>query len=212
MTSSEAEIQQKIQDKGLNAPRLTPDHIDRMIASETYTNLPDGRTIVCQLTLQNGYTVDGTSACVSKDNFNQEIGNGIARTNAREKIWQLEGYLLKQRLFDRDRGYSIGAPHDGSPLTSGNLPVSGLMGDVAPMFHESLAHDFIPPKPSHQQRVIDELNELSIKLTALNGFIGNTENFCALCDADEQGRLLHQQVVMQDYVAILQERIAAFTA
>ena len=97
--SNEKRIEQEIQDKGLNAPRLTPEHIDAVIVGETYTNLPDGRTVVCQLTLRNGYTVDGTSACVSKENFNQEIGNKIARENAREKIWMLEGYLLKGKLF-----------------------------------------------------------------------------------------------------------------
>jgi len=99
MSNTEQQIEQEIQDKGLNAPRLTPDHIDNTITGETYTNLPDGRTVVCQLTLRNGFTVDGTSACVSKDNFNQEIGNKIARENAREKIWLLEGYLLKEKLY-----------------------------------------------------------------------------------------------------------------
>lgn len=96
----EQKIEKEIQDKGLNAPRITPAIIDSKIKSETYTNLPDGRTVICQLTLENGYTVDGKSACVSKENFNQEIGNKIARENAREKIWELEGYLLKQKLYE----------------------------------------------------------------------------------------------------------------
>ena len=96
--SDEKAIKKEIQDKGLNAPRLTPEHIDSVIIDETYTNLPDGRTVICQLTLKNGYTIDGKSACVSKENFNQEIGNKIARQNAREKIWELEGYLLKEKL------------------------------------------------------------------------------------------------------------------
>ena len=99
--TTEQNIEKEIISKGLNAPRLTPDHIDSVIIGETYTNLPDGRTVVCQLTLQNGFTVDGKSACVSKENFDQEIGNKIARTNAREKIWELEGYLLKQKLFEQ---------------------------------------------------------------------------------------------------------------
>jgi hypothetical protein len=98
MSNTEQQIEQEIQDKGLTAPRLTPADIDNTIVGETYTNLPDGRTVVCQLTLRNGFTVDGTSACVSKENFNQEIGNKIARENAREKIWLLEGYLLKEKL------------------------------------------------------------------------------------------------------------------
>lgn len=101
MSNSEQKIEQEIQEKGLNAPRLTPNHIDSVIVGETYTNLPDGRTVVCQLTLRNGYTVNGTSACVSKENFNQDIGNNIARENAREKIWQLEGYLLKEKLHSK---------------------------------------------------------------------------------------------------------------
>ena len=54
----------------------------------------------CVLVLRNGFTVTGESACASPDNFNQEIGNKIARTNAREKIWALEGYLLKQKLYE----------------------------------------------------------------------------------------------------------------
>ena len=101
MSNTEKNIEQEIQEKGLNAPRLTPDHIDSVIVDETYTNLPDGRTVICQLTLKNGFTVDGKSACVSKDNFNQEIGNKIARENARENIWQLEAYLLKEKLSNR---------------------------------------------------------------------------------------------------------------
>ncbi len=100
--SNEQQIEQEIQTKGLNAPRLTPQHIDSVIVGETYTNLPDGRTVICQLTLKNGFTVDGKSACVSKDNFNQEIGNKIARENAREKIWELEGYLLKEKLYQAE--------------------------------------------------------------------------------------------------------------
>lgn len=99
MSNTEKQIEQEIQDKGLNAPRITHYHVDNTITGETYTNLPDGQTVVCQLTLRNGFTVDGTSACVSKDNFNQEIGNKIARENAREKIWLLEGYLLKEKLY-----------------------------------------------------------------------------------------------------------------
>lgn len=99
MSKNEQKIEQEIQEKGLNAPRLTPEYIDSVIVGESYTNLPDGRTIICQLTLKNGFTIDGKSACVSKDNFNQEIGNKIARQNAREKIWELEGYLLKEKLY-----------------------------------------------------------------------------------------------------------------
>ena len=54
----------------------------------------------CVLILKNGFTVTGESACASPDNFDAEIGKKIAYQNAREKIWMLEGYLLKQKLYE----------------------------------------------------------------------------------------------------------------
>ena len=56
--------------------------------------------MVCELTLQNGFTVRGEAAVVSKSNFNEEVGRKISRENARNKVWELEGYLLQQRLYD----------------------------------------------------------------------------------------------------------------
>jgi hypothetical protein len=50
------------------------------------------------MVLRNGFTVTGESACASPENFDPEIGRKIARENAVNKIWMLEGYLLKQRL------------------------------------------------------------------------------------------------------------------
>lgn len=98
MNKNENEIEQAIQDKKLNAPRLTPTHIDSIIASESYTVLPSGKVMICELTLTNGFTVRGEAAVVSKENFNEEIGKRISRENARNKIWELEGYLLQDKL------------------------------------------------------------------------------------------------------------------
>jgi len=87
-----------IQEKGLNAPRLTPDLIDATIVGESYHVFPGTTVTVCCLTLQNGYNVVGESAAASPENFDEEVGRVIARRNARDKIWSLEGYLLKDRL------------------------------------------------------------------------------------------------------------------
>ncbi|MDP3133424.1 MAG: Gp49 family protein, partial [Burkholderiaceae bacterium] len=86
------------QEKGLNAPRLFPADIDAVIVGETFTVLPSGKVMVCELTLRNGFTVRGEAATVSKANFNEEIGKTVSRENARKKIWELEGYLLQERL------------------------------------------------------------------------------------------------------------------
>lgn len=97
--STELEIEKELQARGLNAPRLTPDLIESKIVKEEYYLLTDVLT-VCVLTLENGFTVTGESACASPANYNKEIGDRIARDNAKEKIWVLEGYLLKQKLFE----------------------------------------------------------------------------------------------------------------
>lgn len=96
--NNEQQIEQTLQDKGLNAPRLSPDDINAVIVHEQYHVFPGTTVPVCCLTLRNGFNVIGQSAAASRENFDQEIGRSIAYGDAREKIWQLEGYLLKQRL------------------------------------------------------------------------------------------------------------------
>ncbi len=118
---SDKDIEQQIQAKGKTAPRITPDHIESVIRSENYFTAGDGvhgavlasggeRSVYedhldlltfCVLVLNNGFTVTGESACASPENFDAEIGRKIARANAVEKIWALEGYLLKQKLSER---------------------------------------------------------------------------------------------------------------
>ena len=95
---AETEIETEIQDKGLNAPRLNPQLIDAAIKSEQYHVFPGTTMTVCALTLRNGYIVTGESAAASPENFDEAIGRKIARENARNKIWMLEGYLLRERL------------------------------------------------------------------------------------------------------------------
>lgn len=98
---SEQSTEQMIQDKGLNAPRLTPDHIDSCIKEVEFHVFPGSCLTVCCMTLTNGFTVTGESACASPENFDKEVGEKVSRENARNKIWQLEGYLLKQRLHEQ---------------------------------------------------------------------------------------------------------------
>lgn len=99
----EQAIEKEINDKGLNAPRLKPEDIDSAIVDEKY-HVFEGTTLtVCCLVLRNGFTVTGESAAASPENFDQEIGQKIARENARNKIWMLEGYLLREHLYRRSQ-------------------------------------------------------------------------------------------------------------
>ena len=95
---NEKDLEQEIQDKGLNAPRLTPQMIDDTIVYEEYFRVTNTTCTICSLVLRNGYVVVGKAAAVSMANFDEEIGRKVARDDAREQIWALEGYLLKQKL------------------------------------------------------------------------------------------------------------------
>ena len=116
----EQQIEQEIQDKGLTAPRVTPQRIEEVIEDVQYFTAGDGaygyqtrdETVdtatypealnlltFCVITLKNGFTVTGESACASPENFDEEIGQKIAYDNAVNKIWPLEGYLLKEQLY-----------------------------------------------------------------------------------------------------------------
>jgi hypothetical protein len=121
----DAGIEAEIIAKGKTAPRVTPQAIEAVIASEHYFtarqgaygaaafesdsetrvssvayHCPDslGLLTFCVLVLRNGFTVTGESSCASPENFDAEIGRKVARANAIDKVWPLEGYLLKQML------------------------------------------------------------------------------------------------------------------
>jgi hypothetical protein len=102
MNRDELAIEREIRTKGLNAPRLTPTHIDECIEDTAYWQVPGSTCTVCALTLKNGFTVIGKSAAASIENFDIEIGRKLAREDARNQIWQLEGYLLRQRLSEKE--------------------------------------------------------------------------------------------------------------
>ena len=113
-------IEQEIQAKGLTAPRVTPADVEANIAKEVYFTAADGiggrnafhdepmqtvnteHTLLtfCVLTLRNGFTVTGESACASPENFDAEIGRKIARANAVNKVWPLMGYALRNKLSE----------------------------------------------------------------------------------------------------------------
>lgn len=94
----EAEREQELQDKGLTFPRVTPADLDNKIARVLYHVPEDTTMTICTLVLQNGYTINGESACADPRNFDAEVGRSMAYEKARNKIWELEGYALKNQL------------------------------------------------------------------------------------------------------------------
>lgn len=183
MTSpTDREFEQMLQDKGLNAPRITPDMVQANIKSVHYftaaqgsdgagpdpenqpkvpSNSPLHLLTFCVLVLQNGFTVTGESACASPENFDAEAGRIAARRNAENKIWPLMGYELKCRLAAE-------------------------------------------PK-NHVERMELELRELSGRIAKLKAFLDN-EKFLSLAEVDQHA-LRNQCNLMVAYANVLEDRL-----
>jgi hypothetical protein len=95
------------------APRVTPADVEGAIVAQHFFTAAEGAAgacpqqpvpralhllTFCVLTLRNGFTVTGESACASPENFNAEVGRKVARDNAVSKAWPLLGYALRERL------------------------------------------------------------------------------------------------------------------
>jgi alpha-D-ribose 1-methylphosphonate 5-triphosphate synthase subunit PhnG len=85
--------------EGIRAPRVTVDMVDALAdgATRQYYRFSGTTLTVCCLELVNGYCVTGTSACVSRELYDKEVGERLAFDDAKRQIWHLEGYVLASR-------------------------------------------------------------------------------------------------------------------
>jgi len=98
---TKAVTEQELQEKAV-APRVTKDHIDQLMGRVTYVVVqqPGDTTSTFVHAYLDGkfFLATGFSACVSKENFNADIGERLAKGNAEKqaenKLWELEGYRL----------------------------------------------------------------------------------------------------------------------
>ena len=96
---NDQQIEQEIQAKGLTAPRVTPDMITAAIASSDFHVLPSTQITVCTITLRNGAKVLGYNyGAIDPARQDWQQGRQAAYDMAREKILELEGYALRERM------------------------------------------------------------------------------------------------------------------
>jgi len=131
---SDESIELEIQAKKLTAPRITPSHIDDQIVKSQYHVFTGTTVTVCCLTLRNGFNTVGKSACASSNNFDAEIGRKLAYDDARNQIWELEGYLLRDFLHSNREQFRACAPGGDLPLETSEKearPLPLIDGDFA---------------------------------------------------------------------------------
>lgn len=102
-------------------PKVSQFEIEAEIKSEFYFTASDGvlgeselgtrpaswtnldQVTLCILILKNGTKIVGVNeGPVSRENFSKELGRKFAREKAVDQIWPLMGYMLRNKLLDKD--------------------------------------------------------------------------------------------------------------
>ena len=104
------ELEQRIQEQEIEAPRVTYDHIQAMLKRVQYVTVqqPGDTTSTFVHAYLDGkfFLASGFSGCVDPARFNPLIGIDIATKNAmhqaEQKLWELEGYALYKSLLELD--------------------------------------------------------------------------------------------------------------
>lgn len=117
----------ELQDRAV-APRVTQKELEANIACVNYLNVgkaicalnqPDHEShhllTICVIVLRNGFIVTGESACASPENYQKDIGERIAFENAKQKIWPLMGYALRDHLTYASQSFWA-QPADPNPV------------------------------------------------------------------------------------------------
>lgn len=80
--------------------RVSLESIERRVVYVEYIN---PKTIphmtIAVVDLENGFVLVGKSAPADPENYNRELGEKFAYEDAIRQMWQLEGYLLRERMF-----------------------------------------------------------------------------------------------------------------
>lgn len=86
----------------MTAKTVTMDHIKSLVTGCEFIRPQNAPTLtICVIQLANGFTVRGESACADPAAFDEAMGRDLAYRDAIQKVWPLEGYLLRQRLHEQ---------------------------------------------------------------------------------------------------------------
>lgn len=75
-------------------PSISQKMVDDFIVAKEVSTLGDKVTVV-RATLRNGFELVESSACVSSENYDEELGAKICMEKIKDKVWFLLGFLLQ---------------------------------------------------------------------------------------------------------------------
>ncbi|MCE0871041.1 Gp49 family protein [Pseudomonas alloputida] len=163
MIPTEQQVEQRIAVLGLSAPRVTPAMIDALVESLTYDThyIPGTTTVLATSFLPSGFSVaTDKSAAASPENFNLQLGIELAiakcKEVSRQKLWELEGYRLKQAL--QEKRVDVGAEAVRTIRANLGKPrpdVAATMASVEQSIAQALPADDLAQIEQHRVRLLE---------------------------------------------------------
>lgn len=81
--------------------KVTKEDIANVIVGFVFSVVPDTQITFCTITLRNGAKVVGYNyGAIDPKEHSTVRGEEMALAMAKEKVWELEGYLLRQKLYE----------------------------------------------------------------------------------------------------------------
>lgn len=77
-----------------DAPSISQQMVDDFIRETEVITMGDKTTVV-RAVLRNGFEIVESSACVSAENYDEQLGAQICLEHIKNKVWMLLGFLLQ---------------------------------------------------------------------------------------------------------------------
>ena len=81
-----------------NRPSVSLEMVEDFIA-EVHTETMGDKCTVVRAVLRNGFELVESSACVSPENYSEDLGRDICLTKIKDKVWELLGFLLQTAVY-----------------------------------------------------------------------------------------------------------------
>lgn len=103
MNFAECEAHFKKYEEPKESPTVTKEMIERIINnSEIEVQTIHDKCTIVSCKLPNGFIIVESSACVSPENYDKDMGVEICMDRIIDKVWELEGYKLQSELYEKE--------------------------------------------------------------------------------------------------------------
>lgn len=92
----------KYQVNTMASDKITRVQLDNLLDSATVEKhlFHGGKSMILSYKLPCGFTVDGRAALININEFDDTIGETVAREDAIDQLWKLEGYRKQWQLYE----------------------------------------------------------------------------------------------------------------